>query len=221
MTITLLDRVLLLVTGLIALYLVVFFLGRRRETGGQAYTFYYAAAFAVVLVAGLLLIALGYGVLGNPLVVIVAALIPLCLALGLVGQLYPKYEMGYLIFAVAGLLGIAVTRFTGSAGLATAVLAIIHSVAGLTIFFLPLIASAKGRLPGAFAFVTLGGTLIGIGGIALAFLKAGRPILPADFIFAILAPLLLLMTLAFAIGFVRGSRPVAGPAGAGPDAKAA
>ncbi|MDI6822922.1 MAG: hypothetical protein QME87_00925 [Bacillota bacterium] len=41
--------------------------------------------------AGLLLIAFGYGVLASPLVVIVAALIPLALATGLVVQHFPSY----------------------------------------------------------------------------------------------------------------------------------
>jgi len=92
------DRITLGATGLVALYLVIFFAGSRRATarngaaGAKAYPILYAAAFAVVLAAGLLLVVLGYGVLSNPLVVIVAALIPLCLSAGLVGELAPAYE---------------------------------------------------------------------------------------------------------------------------------
>jgi len=53
--------------------------------------------------------------------------------------------------------------------------------------------------------VTVGGTLIGLGGIALAFLKTGSQLLffSEQFVFTILAPLLLLMTLAFAWGFAK------------------
>lgn len=198
------DRVVLLATGLVAAYLVWFFAGEHRRAGGEAsHNVYYMVSFGVLLVAGLLLIAFGYGVLASPLVVIAAALIPLALATGLVAQHFPSYGVTYLTFAVVGLLGIAVTRFVGPAGLGTAVLALVHSVAGLTIFFLPLAAIRRGRAKPPFALVTAGGTLIGIGGIALAFLKAGRPILPASFIFAILAPVLFLMTLSFALGFTR------------------
>ncbi|RJQ10958.1 MAG: hypothetical protein C4551_01775, partial [Bacillota bacterium] len=93
--------------------------------------------------------------------------------------------------------------------MATAPVAVVHSVAGLVIFILPLLACCQGRRPRAFAMVTVGGTLIGIGGIALAFLKAGAPILPANLIFAILAPLLLLMTASFAWGLINGAGPVA------------
>jgi hypothetical protein len=201
-----LERVVLLATGLVAAYLVWFFAGQHRRAGGEAsHNVYYMVSFGVLLVAGLLLIGFGYGVLASPLVVIVAALIPLALATGLVVQYFPRYGGTYLTFAVAGVLGIALTRFAGPAGLGTAVLATVHSVAGVTIFFLPLVAVRRGLTAPSFALVTVGGTLIGIGGIALAFLKAGRPILPASFIFAILAPLLFLMTLSFALGFTRST----------------
>ncbi|MBK5107088.1 MAG: hypothetical protein JJE12_03115 [Anaerolineales bacterium] len=51
----------------------------------------------------------------------------------------------------------------------------------------------------------VGGALIGIGGIALAFLTAGTQLLFFDraLVLQILAPLLLLMTLAFTWGFTR------------------
>ena len=51
----------------------------------------------------------------------------------------------------------------------------------------------------------LGVGAIGLGGIALAFLKAGRQFLffSEEVVFAILAPLLLLMVLAFAWGFIK------------------
>ena len=54
----------------------------------------------------------------------------------------------------------------------------------------------------------IGGLLIGLGGIALAFISAGSQLLffsPA-FVMQILAPLLLLMALAFAWGFMKDIR---------------
>lgn len=81
-------------------------------------------------------------------------------------------------------------------------------MAGLLIFGLLLWAVARGKAPGGFIGATVGGALIGLGGIALAFLKAGKPLLffSPSVVFAILAPLLLLMTLAFAWGFVKKSK---------------
>jgi len=82
---------------------------------------------------------------------------------------------------------------------------VFHGVAGLIIFGLPLYKClvTKDAVNG-FGLVSVGGLLIGIGGIALAFFKAGKPLLgifTGEFILAILAPLLFLMTLAFTWGF--------------------
>ena len=77
-----------------------------------------------------------------------------------------------------------------------------HGVAGLVIFLGPFF--AKGA-PKGFYWVGIGGLLIGLGGIALAFITMGAQLLffsPA-FVMMILTPLLLLMTLAFTIGFTR------------------
>ncbi|NPV89410.1 MAG: hypothetical protein HPY50_01380 [Firmicutes bacterium] len=195
---TILDQAVLLLTGLTALYLIVYFY-RNKDQG--THNVYYLLAFLVLLAAGLLLIALGYGILANPLVVIVSTLIPALLAIGLITQFNPRQSRSYLILAIVGVLLIAATRFTGPAGLATAVLALVHSIFGLTIFFIPILAYRQGVVPSSFGWVTVGGTLISVGGIALAFLKAGVPILSKEIIFAILAPILLLMTLSYAWGF--------------------
>jgi hypothetical protein len=198
------DRLVLLLTGLVAIYLLWRFFSRYRQVK-KTHDIYYIIAFAVLLVAGLLLIAFTYAALDNPLVVIVSVLIPAGISLGLVAEFLSRYEKGYLAFTIIGLLAIAITRFTGPAGLATAVLAIVHSIAGLLIFGLPLWAVNPGNAPAGFVWGTGGGTLIGLGGIALAFLKTGKQLLffSGPFVMTILAPLLLLMALAFTWGFVK------------------
>ena len=201
---TIFDRITLLLTGLVAIYLLWRFFNHYRQTG-KTYDIYYMIGFGVLLVAGLLLIAFTYAALENPLVVIVAVLIPAGISLGLVAEFLPQYEKGYMAFALIGLIAIAITRFTGPSGLATMVLVIVHAVAGLLIFGLPLWATRQGQAPAPFVMVTVGGTLIGLGGIALAFLKTGGQLLffSGPFVMTILAPLLLLMTLAFTWGFVK------------------
>lgn len=203
------DIALLIATGLVALYLIWRFVQQYRSPGKNRSDIYYSVAFAVLLVAGLLLAILGYATAlldpkVSPWVVIVSVLIPAGISLGLVTDLLPKYEKPYLAFAVVGLAAIAVTRFYGPATLATAILATVHSVAGLLIFCLPIWAISKGKAPAGFIGVTVGGALIGIGGIALATLKSGGQLLffDLDTILLILAPLLLAMTLAYAWGFV-------------------
>ena len=194
---TILDRILLLITGLLAAYQIVTGLNGLDALATWAYTI----AFGVLLIAGLLLIILGFEPLENPLVVIVSTIIPLSLSTGLVSQYLPKWTGAYLAFAVIGFLIIVVTRYTTEGAAATIPLAVIHGIAGLTIFLLPIILSMKGVTPGGFAWVGIGGALIGVGGLLLAFLKAGKPILSQKTILTVLPALLLLMTAAFVAGF--------------------
>lgn len=207
---TILDRILLLATGLVAAYLIWRFQGDYQRHL-HTYDLYYILSFAVLFVSGVLLILAGYGLLASPLVVIVAALIPLALAVGLWFQVYPKYGKAFLALAVMGFLALAVSLFTGPAALATLMLILVHSIAGLSIVFLPISAVNRKLAVPAFLWVSVGGALIGLGGIALAFLKTGSQFLffSAEVVLAVLAPLLLLMTLAYTWGFVKQIRSAA------------
>ncbi len=195
--ISVLDRILLLVTGLLAAYQIVVGIDGAETVALWAYTI----AFGVLLVAGLLLIIQGFEILDSPLVVIVSTIIPLSLSLGLVWEYLPGWRVLYLVFVVAGFLAVAITRFAASKKVATFTLMPVHGIAGLIIFGLPIIMSLRGDMPGGFAWVGIGGGLIGIGGMLLGFLKAGKPILPQKIILTVLPGLLLLMTAAFVIGF--------------------
>jgi hypothetical protein len=155
--------------------------------------------FSVLLVSGLLLIFLGWDILASPYVLTVATLIPLGISMGLMNQLQPNYKKIYSWFALVGLLAIAVTSI-GGLPLKKLAVPIFHGVAGLIIFGLPFF---QKDAPSGFWMVGIGGALIGIGGIALAFLVSGSQLLffSAELVYTILAPLLLLMTLAFTFGF--------------------
>lgn len=201
---TIFDRIVLLLTGLAAIYLLWRFVRRFRHQH-QRHDIYYSVSFGVLLVAGLLLITFTYSALASPLVVIVAVLIPAGLALGLISEFFPMYEKAFAIFAGVGLAAIAITRFTGPEWLATVVLVIVHAASGLVILGLPAWAISQKITPTGFIWVSVGGLLIDAGGMALAFLKAGSQLLffSETVVFTILAPLLLLMTLSFARGFSR------------------
>lgn len=197
-----LDIILLLATGLTAVYLVWRF-WQRWSWEKKSYAWYYIMGFAVLFVSGVLLILLGYDILGTPFVLTVASLIPLGISMGLAEQYFPGWKKAFKWFATIGFLAIAATSFGGLETLKKIAVPLFHSVAGLVIFLGPFFApkAAKG-----FFWVGIGGLLIGIGGIALAFLSAGKPLLgifTADLVFNILSPLLLLMVLAFAWGFVK------------------
>jgi hypothetical protein len=194
------DQAILLLTGLTAIYLLWRFYGRYAKTK-KLHDVYYMLGFAVLLVSGLLLIFLGYGILASPYVLTVASLIPLGISLGIANQYFPSWKKAFAWFALIGFLAIAVTSI-GGMGLKKVAVPLFHGVAGLVIFLGPFM--AKGA-PKGFWWVGVGGVLIGLGGIALAFLSVGAQFLffSQDFVMMILAPLLLLMTLAFAWGFVK------------------
>jgi hypothetical protein len=187
-----------MLTGLLAAYQIAI-----GVDGLDAFTITaYTLAFGVLLVAGLLMLILGYGVLDSPVVVIVSTVIPLSLSVGLVWEYLASFRTPYLLFSLTGFAAIIITRsFPVSGKQPTFVLAVVHGVAGLTIFLLPIILTMTGQEKPGFALVGLGGGLIGLGGLLLAFLKAGRPILSRETIFKIMPGLLLFMTAAYVTGF--------------------
>ncbi len=191
------DRILLLLTVLLAAYQVAVGVDGFDTFAIICYT----VAFGVLLVACLLLIILGFEILDSSLVVIVSTIIPLSLSLGLVWEYLVEIRMYYLAFAIIGFLAVVIARQFTPGRAAVIVLAVVHGIAGMVIFLLPIVLSIQGITKWGFIFVGIGGALIGIGGLLLSFLKTGRPILSRNAILTILPGLLLLMTIAFVVGF--------------------
>lgn len=195
------DRTLILVTALLASYQIVVGVDGLGTVPITAYTI----AFGALLVAMLLLLILGFGVLDSPVVAIVSTIIPLALSLGLVWEHLASLQNLYLFLTIIGFAAIIITRSLPVPGkLPTIVLAIVHGVAGMTIFLIPSILAADGSMRPGFALVGLGGAMIGLGGLLLSFLKAGRPIVPREIILKVLPSLFMLMTACFVAGFKFG-----------------
>src|SRR4030042_383363 len=196
-----LDNLFLLLTGLVAIYLLWRFYTRWTKSK-KLYDLYYSMGFLVLLISGLLLIFLGLDTLESPYVLTVASLIPLGISMGIVEEYYPQYKKPFKWFALVGFLAIAISAFAGIDSLKKISVPLFHGVAGLVIFLGPFFAK---NAPKGFWWVGVGGLLIGLGGIALAFISLGSQFLffSPEFVLQILTPLLLLMTLAFTYGFVR------------------
>ena len=195
--ITPLERIALLITGFLAAYLIVM----GVEGLPLLATWAYSITFGVLLIASLLIIINGFDVLDSPWVVIIAAIIPLGLSLGMVIEnLPPDWHQVYLVFVVTGFLAILLTRFLVPERAATIIRALVHGVAGLLIFGLPIVLVLQGVKAPLYLFMSVGGALIGIGGLLLAFLKAGKPLLSAEKIFTLLPWILLLMSVSFVLG---------------------
>ncbi len=201
MKISPLARILLLLTGILAAYQV----SAGIDGFGTVPIIAYTIGFGVLLVAGILLIIWGFEVLDSPSVVIISTMIPLSLATGLIWQNLSSLRTPYLVFAIGGFLAVSLTRLRPAPGkVPTLVLAVVHGIAGLTIFLLPIVFSIQGSTHPLFSLVGVGGALIGLGGLALSFLKAGKPILSKELILKILPVILFLMTLCFVVGFGYG-----------------
>jgi len=195
------DRIILLITGVLAAYQIAVGIDGLSIFP----TIAYSIAFGVLLVAGLLLLILGLDILDAPVVVIISTIIPISLAAGLVWQYLPSFGVAYFVFSVVGFLAIILTRtILLYKKIPLLVLAIVHGAAGLTIFLLPIILVVTDRVQPGFILVSAGGAFIGLGGILLVLLKAGKPILSRETIFGLLPGLLLLMNLAFVLGFALG-----------------
>lgn len=198
MKISVLDRLLLLITGLLAAWQVAVGINGVETVPMTAYT----VGFGVLLIAGLLLIILGFEALDTPVVVVFSTLIPLGLALGLAWEYLPTWRSPYLVFAIVGFLAVLITRTLHLENkLPVLVLGLVHGVAGLTIFLLPLFVVLQHNAGPGFLLVSLGGMLIGLGGILLGLLKTGKPLLSRSILLKLLPALLLVMTAAFVAGF--------------------
>lgn len=195
------DKIFLLLTGLLAAYLCWYFY-RRYTLHKALHNLYYLMGFAVLLVSGLLLLFLGLNILKSPYVLTVASLIPLGISMGIAEEYFPAWKTYFKWFAALGFLAIAITSIAGMDSLKKIAVPLFHGVAGLVIFLGPFIARGT---PKGFFWVGIGGLLIGLGGIALAFISLGKQLLffSPEFVFLILTPLLFLMTGAYALGFAR------------------
>jgi hypothetical protein len=198
MKITLLDRILLLLTCLLAAWQVALGINSAETLSLITYTI----GFGVLLVAGLLLIILGFDVLDSPAVVIISTIIPLSLSLGLIWDHLSSFRVLYLIFIIIGFFAILISRiFPMRNKLPVILLASVHGVAGMTIFLLPIILVFSGLAHLSFALVSLGGVLISVAGLLLSFLRIGKPLLSHSTILKVLPGLLFCMTVCFVIGF--------------------
>lgn len=205
MEITILDQIILLLTGLTAVYLAYrFYEEFKSKEVKPRQNIYYMISFLVLFVSGVLIIFKGFDILSEPIISVIATLLPFGIAMGLVCEFYSKFAKVYLAIMLIGLILIALQQF--GVFECKLIYPIFHSSAGFTIFFIPIFVVRNKLVDKGFIWVTVGGTIIGIGGIALAFLGAGKPLLgifTAEVVFAILTPILLLMTLAFTYGFVK------------------
>lgn len=197
MKLTILDRLLFLATGLLSGYIIAFGIEGFELPVMIAFTI----SFGVMLIASLMIIIIGYEILENSIVVIAATLVPLGLAIGLVILKFPQWFIPYLIFALVGFSGIIFTRVNQTPGKASVItLAVTHAISGITIVALPIYSVMLGQSRFGFVYVAWGGSLIGLGGLLLMFIKMKKPILSVEIVMKALPWILALMMFFFSLG---------------------
>lgn len=198
---------LLLLVGVVSLVLAVFLALAYLKDKGLHHLFW-AVSFLVLFVSGVLIIFNDFAILKEPLVPVVAALIPACLAIGLLYVLYDgkPYGMYYAIFALVMIVVLAIVRLDlvkGIAGFSSGVLMGLHIPSGLIISFLPLYAVfVSKKLETSGALFGIGGLLMSVGGVLLAFVAIGSEILSEAQIFEILPLLLVIVGLFLFFGII-------------------
>ena len=203
----LVPLVLLLLVGVVALVLAVFLALAYLKDKGLHHLFW-AVSFLVLFVSGVLIILNDFAVLSEPLVPVVAALIPAGLAIGVLYALYDGKPWGlyYAIYALVMIVLLAVIRLELVAGMddfSSYILMAQHIPSGLIITFLPLYAAFVSKdLETTGALFGIGGLLMSVGGVLLALVAIDSPVLTAAEIFNILPLLLVIVGLFLFFGII-------------------
>ncbi len=194
--ISILNRIIFLLTSHFAGYMVV--------SGIEAFSvltiFYYTIAFGTLLLSSLLLMLFGFEILKNDLIIIFSMFIPAGLSLGLICEYLPNIYYIYLAISIIGILAVIISRFYMYERTRIIMIAIVHGVFGLTLFFLPFFLVINGKQDKSIIFISIGSLIISLAGLLQTFLKTGKSIILEEKFYK-LFPLILLSATAF---FVAG-----------------
>jgi hypothetical protein len=195
MNISILGRIIYLLTGILASYEII----NGMDNYSNLITTLYTISFGLLLLASLLLLVMGFEIMENDYIAVVASLIPIALSLGLVIHKLEHFTIYAILIGISLIIAVAL-RFFSSGKTASLSLGVIHFLSGSVIFFLPIILFFLGNSGIQILMISLGGLLIGSGGILLGFLKAGKQILSKEKIEILFPIILFLTTIAFIIG---------------------
>ena len=191
------NKIILLAVVLLASFMVV----QGGKTSQSLALAAYTVGFGILVVAGIIMMILGYEALDSRILVVLAALIPLGISLGMVSQFISDLKLIYSLFCAVGIIAIAVSRWRSNIRVAAFVLAFFHGISGLVIFLLPIYLQFSDAVPARFLWVSLGGLIMGLGGLLHLYVKAGSTEKSASSMAKFLPLLLLITTAAFVFGF--------------------
>jgi len=191
------NKVILLAVVLLASYMVV----QGGKTSQSLALAAYTVGFGILVVTGVIMMILGYDAFDSRVLVVLAALIPLGISLGMVSQFIPGFKLIYSLFCAAGIFAIAVSRWRSNIRAAAFILAFFHGISGLVIFLLPIYLQLSNTVGTQFLWVSLGGLIMGLGGLLHLYVIAGSAVSNPRSMAKFLPFLLLITTAAFVLGF--------------------
>ncbi|MEN8191954.1 MAG: hypothetical protein ABFS12_04000 [Bacteroidota bacterium] len=193
--VSILNRIIFLLTGHMAGYQIIF----GMDDYSNLTTTLYTISFGVLLLACLILLLMGFEIMENDYVAVIAAIIPITLSLGLVTDKFEYFTL-YTILISTGFLVAVLLRFFSSGKIASLSLGVIHFLSGSVVFFIPIILFFTGKVEMQILMISFGGILIGIGGMLLGLLKAGKQFLRKEQVYSLFPIILFLTTTSFVIG---------------------
>ena len=197
-----LGLVLLLLTGIVALIMGIF-LYKEYMVSRKPEHALWGMAMLVLFVSGVLIILYDWAILDETLVPVVAALIPIGFAAGL---LYAAYEIKkwarYFLMYQAVLLVIFLIFAIISEEPPTVFVLLTHIPSGMLIVYVPFMTGMNGVTEKTSWLFSLGGALISVGGMLLGMLETDDPPLTGDEIHDILPGLLLIVGALITFGII-------------------
>jgi len=194
------NRVILLLVAVLAGVEIV----SGIEDCGTIPIAYYTFSYGIFLVSALLMLLMGVDIIEHDVAALAASSLPLGFSMGLVSAYLLEYHLAYSSIVSILYAGLIIQKIRHKDKSALLFQILLHGLTGLLLFIVPLVLIIQGTVDLSFLGVSIGTGLVAIGGLALAFLKSGKPILTKDQIYMIFPGVLLLSVFAFSVGI--GSR---------------
>ncbi|MBT3252806.1 MAG: hypothetical protein HN995_00845 [Candidatus Marinimicrobia bacterium] len=194
------NRVILLLVAIIAGVQIV----SGIEGLGTIPIAYYTVSYGIFLISAILMVLMGVDIIEHPIAALAASMLPLGFSMGLIGEFLLEYHLIYSSLISVLYAGLTIQKLRKQDKSALLFQILLHGFSGLVLFILPLVLFIQGEVESNFLGVSVGTGLVAIGGMALAFLKSGKPLLSKDQIYTIFPGVLLLAVVAYSIGIGQG-----------------
>lgn len=195
-----LNRIILLIIAILA--------GVQIVSGIENYAAisitYFTYSYGIFLVSSLLMMLMGVDIIEHDVAALIATTLPLGFSLGLIAEYFSAYHIVYLVLLVILFICLVILRLKQRSKLALIFQILLHGLSGMVLFTIPIILVIGDVENVVVLWISCGTGFIALGGMSLALLKSGKPVLTKDQIYTIFPGVLLLAVLTFAIGIGKG-----------------